>query len=38
MKMIQRLVFLFQRYTEGVFKQAAAEAYLRAISENDETS
>lgn len=26
---------VFQRYTQGVFKQAAAEAYLRAIGETD---
>lgn len=26
---------VFQRYTKGVFKQAAAEAYLRAIGEDD---
>ena len=24
---------VFQRYTQGIFKQAAAEAYLRAIGE-----
>jgi len=24
---------VFQRYTKGVFKQAAAEAYLKAIAE-----
>ncbi len=24
---------VFQRYTKGVFKQAAAEAYLKAIGE-----
>ena len=30
---------VFQRYTKGVFKQAAAEAYLRAIGEvNEEKS
>jgi integrase/recombinase XerD len=29
---------VFQRYTKGVFKQAAAEAYLKAIGENDEPS
>lgn len=27
---------VFQRYTKGVFKQAAAAAYLRAIGEDDE--
>ncbi|MEP1080355.1 hypothetical protein NDI52_33910 [Leptolyngbya sp. PL-A3] len=27
---------VFQRYTKGVFKQAAAEAYLRAIGEDNE--
>ena len=27
---------VFQRYTKGVFKQAAAEAYLKAIGESDE--
>ena len=27
---------VFQRYTKGVFKQAAAEAYLKAISESDD--
>lgn len=27
---------VFQRYTKGVFKQAAAEAYLRAIGEADD--
>jgi len=27
---------VFQRYTKGVFKQAAAEAYLKAIGEEDE--
>ncbi|HEY9659287.1 MAG TPA: site-specific integrase, partial [Allocoleopsis sp.] len=27
---------VFQRYTKGVFKQAAAEAYLRAIGEYEE--
>lgn len=27
---------VFQRYTKGVFKQAAAEAYLRAIGEGNE--
>lgn len=27
---------VFQRYTQGVFKQAAAEAYLRAIGEHNE--
>jgi integrase/recombinase XerD len=28
---------VFQRYTKGVFKQAAAEAYLKAIGEEDES-
>lgn len=28
---------VFQRYTKGVFKQAAAEAYLKAIGESDES-
>lgn len=27
---------VFQRYTKGIFKQAAAEAYLKAIGEDDE--
>lgn len=27
---------VFQRYTKGVFKQAAAEAYLKAIGEDEE--
>ena len=27
---------VFQRYTKGVFKQAAAEAYLKAIGESDD--
>lgn len=27
---------VFQRYTKGVFKQAAADAYLKAIGESDE--
>jgi integrase/recombinase XerD len=27
---------VFERYTKGVFKQAAADAYLRAIGENPE--
>ena len=27
---------VFERYTKGVFKQAAADAYLRAIGEDDE--
>jgi integrase/recombinase XerD len=27
---------VFQRYTKGVFRQAAAEAYLRAIGEGGE--
>ena len=27
---------VFQRYTKGVFKQAAAKAYFRAIGEEDE--
>ncbi|MBL1178774.1 tyrosine-type recombinase/integrase [Pantanalinema sp. GBBB05] len=26
---------IFQRYTKGVFKQAAAEAYLKAIGEEE---
>jgi integrase/recombinase XerD len=29
---------VFQRYTKGVFKQAAAEAYLRAIGEEAESN
>jgi integrase/recombinase XerD len=28
---------VFERYTKGVFKQAAADAYLRAIGEDDES-
>jgi len=28
---------VFQRYTQGVFKQAAAEAYLKAIGEGEES-
>ncbi len=28
---------VFQRYTKGVFKQAAAQAYLKAIGEDDES-
>jgi integrase/recombinase XerD len=28
---------VFQRYTKGVFKQAAAEAYLKAIGEDNES-
>jgi len=27
---------VFQRYTKGVFRQAAADAYLRAIGEENE--
>jgi integrase/recombinase XerD len=27
---------VFERYTKGVFKQAAANAYLRSIGEDDE--
>ena len=29
---------VFARYTKGVFKQAAADAYLREIGEGDEQS
>lgn len=29
---------VFERYTKGVFKQAAADAYLRAIGEEDDQS
>ena len=29
---------VFQRYTQGIFKQAAAEAYLKAIGETTENT